>query len=43
MRVKLLLALVGLMGLLSFQNVLAQDLGSKFKKVKDGIYVYQTP
>ena len=40
MRVKLLLALVGLMGLLSFQNVLAQDLGSKFKKVKDGIYVY---
>lgn len=40
MRVKLLLALVGLMGLPSFQNAFAQDLGPEIQKITDGIYVY---
>ena len=39
MRVKLFLALVVLMGLLSFQSVLAQDLGPHFTKIQEGIFV----
>jgi len=40
MRAKLVLALVALAGLLSFQSAVAQDLGPQIQKIKDGIYVY---
>lgn len=37
---KVLVALATLAGWLMVQSVAAQDLGSKFKKVRDGIFVY---
>jgi glyoxylase-like metal-dependent hydrolase (beta-lactamase superfamily II) len=40
MRTKGLLCLVVFISLLSIQSALAQDFGPKFKKVKEGIYVY---
>jgi cyclase len=40
MRIKLALAIAALLGVFSVRVVAAQDLGPKFKKIKDGIYVY---